>query len=361
MMNDDITLIVPTHNRTHFLRRLLHFLDQRDFNNPVFIADSSREEMARDNEMLIAAYHPRLNIRYHHTNTSFGNKCIDAINSVKTPFTVFCADDDFLMPNSIQQCVEFLEQHDDYNCATGIWVQVEAKRDNRCSQIRCDQIDDDSATLRFQKLAKNWFSNFYAVYRTKTLARAWQVAGNASDYDNARIFLELMLCHLGAIDGKTAVLPQAHYLFELHGENDSSHLPLIANGDRANELYDSFESALARELSAAGGGSIADATRTVRKCYGHWRTGESMRSNYRPTGLRKYARKLRQSVAKIRDGISDHPTKVWTQRRLDPGHGRLQTDAWQFAMELIRQYPHGMTAEQLTKASSHASSRTAAA
>lgn len=360
MMNDEITLIVPTHNRPHFLRRLLHFLDQRDFKSSIFITDSSRDEMAHDNDTLVALYRSRLSIRYQHTNVSFGAKCIYAIDAVKTPFTVFCADDDFLMPDSAQRCVEFLKQHADYNCAAGIWVQVEANRDNRCSQIRCDQIDDTDATRRFQKLAKNWFSNFYSVYRTETLARAWRVAGNASDYDNARIFLELMLCHLGAIYGKMAVLPQPHYLFELHGENDSSHLPLIANGDRANELYDSFENALATELSAVGGGSVADATRTIRKCYGHWRTGESIRSNHRPTGLRKYARKLRQSVAKIRDGISNNPTKVWTKRRLDPGHDRLQTDAWQFAMELTRQFPHGMTAEQLKNASSRASLRTAA-
>lgn len=361
MMNDELTLIVPTHNRTHFLRRLLHFLNQCDVSSSILIVDSSREEMASDNAALVSSYHSRLNIRYQHSDTGFGNKCIHALDAVKTPFTVFCADDDFLMPNSVEQCVEFLEQHHDYNCASGIWVQVESTRDNRCSQIRCDQINQFSATQRFRKLADNWFSNFYSVYRTESLKRAWQVAGESSDYANARIFLELMLCHLGAIYGKMAVLPTTHYLFELHGQNDSSQLPLIANGDRANELYDRFESALARELSVADGISIESATLTVRACYAHLRTGTTMKRDFRPTGLRKYVRKLRQSIATIRDGVSSHPTKVWTKRRLGKNHEYFQNNGWRSAIDLTSRFPNGMSAEQLTAESSHTTSLKAVA
>ncbi|TWT56357.1 TIGR00180 family glycosyltransferase [Allorhodopirellula solitaria] len=360
-MPDAVTLVVPTHNRTHFLRRLLLYLDQRSFDLPILVVDSSNAEAATENEVLIDSYCDRLRIRYRHSDQSFGTKCVAALGSVATPYTVFCADDDFLMPESVQKCVEFLEQNETYHCASGIWVQVEAKRSNRCSQFRCDQIDDDCPKRRFEKLAGNWFSNFYSVYRTEPLRRAWQVADGATDYNDARIFLELMLCQLGVIYGKTAVLPHTHYLFELHGDNDSSLLPLIANGEKANRLYDQFENSLAGELADSAGESPETAKHTVRKHYGYLRTGQSVKSNYRPTGVRKYARKLRQSVAKIRDGISRHPTKVWTRRRLRPGHVYLQSDAWRCAIEMTGRFPAGMNAEQLATERSRTPANHAAA
>ncbi|TWU16524.1 TIGR00180 family glycosyltransferase [Allorhodopirellula heiligendammensis] len=359
-MTDDLTLIVPTHNRSRFLRRLLHFLEERRFDADMLIVDSSDPADAAINTTLIHSYSSRLNIQYQHRDCGFAQKCGDAVASVSTPFAVFCADDDFLMPESVRSCVDYLQLNQDYSCASGIWVQVEAHRNNRCSQIRCDQIKESSATRRFQRLAGNWFSNFYSVYRIEPLRRAWQVAGGASEYEDARIFLELMLCHLGAIYGKTAVLPETHYLFELHGQNESSQLPLIANGDRANELYDRFENALARELAAIDGVPIEHAAHTVRSCYAHWRTGAAMRRDYRPTGIAKYRRKLQQSIAKIRDGISNHPTKVWTKRRLRENHRYFQTEAWRSAIDLTARFPDGMSAEQLA-AESPASSLKAVA
>ena len=44
----------------------------------------------------------------------FTKKVEVVLDKVKTPYLLMCADDDFIIPKSILQCVSFLEENKDY-------------------------------------------------------------------------------------------------------------------------------------------------------------------------------------------------------------------------------------------------------
>lgn len=359
-MNRDVTIIIPTRNRPLFLNRLLNFFACMKLDSPIIIADSSDDAVRPQMEAAIEQQ-PELHIQHMASDLPITEKCIRAFESVTTPYCVMCADDDFVMPDSVHQCVEFLDANPDYSCAAGIWIQVESLRDNRCSQVRCDQLDHPDPRVRFRRYAQNWFSNFYAVGRTDNLLRAWRIMQLASDHEKARIYPEWMLSQLAVIYGKFAVLPQTHYLFELHGENISSHQPLIADAASANLLYDQFEAGLANELARVGSVSLDEAVQTVRGCYGKYRTGSEMTRDHRPKGWRRYSDKLRKQIAYLADKFSNNPTKVRVIKRLQPNHSAFQGQAWQLAYRLTQEFPAGMELEDQSHENSQASSKSVAA
>ena len=73
-LHERLTLIIPTHNRPPFLRRLLCFLEQMRDGSQIQILDSSSPELRRLNEAAIAE-HASLRIRYRHIDAGMISKC----------------------------------------------------------------------------------------------------------------------------------------------------------------------------------------------------------------------------------------------------------------------------------------------
>jgi len=48
-----------------------------------------------------------------------GLRCASALRKVSTPYVVFCGDDDFVFPDALTQCAEYLDKHADYSVVSG--------------------------------------------------------------------------------------------------------------------------------------------------------------------------------------------------------------------------------------------------
>lgn len=119
-----IDLIIPTYNRPEFLNRILDYYERhgQDFN--FIIADSSNPTNKVRNKKLINSY-PKLNILYldrFPQNLSQHDKFAEMVKYVKSRYCVFCADDDFIVSNSIREAVDFLEKNPDYAAAHGTYI-----------------------------------------------------------------------------------------------------------------------------------------------------------------------------------------------------------------------------------------------
>ncbi len=342
-----ITIVVLTHNRTDFLRRLLYYFSALEVDQSILIVDSSKPAICNENSLTIAR--SGLKVQHIRDTSGISTKCSKAMQGVTTPFSVFCADDDFLMPDSAGLCAKFLADNPSYNCASGTWVQVEPHKDNRCYQLRCCQIDQDDPLVRFRELATHWFSTAYAVYRTDTLARACDISDDSTDYRRARIYPEKLLAQLSVVYGKFAVLPQLHYLFELHGGNQHAHVPLIADAAGSGELYDRFADALAKEMMGHAGASEESSRRLIEQCFGMWNAGISMKFDHRPAGLKRYAAKLRKHIGMARDRLVRDPVNIWQARPLAQGQSVCEAKSWKLAYQLIGEFPHGMKATEYSR------------
>jgi glycosyltransferase domain-containing protein len=176
-MTSSVTLILILHNRHKNLARLLEFY--KDFSSPIIIADSSSEKYKLNEE--------RYKVQHLYTpGYSFTKKIENALSIVKTPFVVMCADDDFIIVNSIYKCVAFLEANNDYTIAQGMAIQY--KKDSiTTSKIELGllyrnnivyDVENGEPFKRLQNFFKNYRSVLYAVHRTDILSIAYRNAGN---------------------------------------------------------------------------------------------------------------------------------------------------------------------------------------
>lgn len=123
-----ITLMIPTYNRPEFLKRILQYYNQYKVNFNIIVADSSKPYNKKLNRKIVQLF-PNLNILYI---DKFSSKLIShhkfakMVEFVKTKYCVFCADDDFIVPNGINEAVDFLEKNADYSTAHGSYISFYA-------------------------------------------------------------------------------------------------------------------------------------------------------------------------------------------------------------------------------------------
>src|SRR6266853_2116638 len=104
---DKISILIPTHNRHLYLDRLLNYFSPHHLK--IFIADSSASPYQSD-KFPSAIYQ-------HLPELSYYQKIWKVLNEIETPYVVLCPDDDFTIPEAMEECVQFLEAHTDYASA----------------------------------------------------------------------------------------------------------------------------------------------------------------------------------------------------------------------------------------------------
>ncbi len=120
----NVDIVIPTHNRIDLLRRILDYYQEygRDFN--FIVADSSSPTNKVRHKKLVSTY-SKLNILYidrFSPNLEQHIKFAKMVKYIKSKYVVFCADDDFIIPNGIRQCVQFLQKNPDYAAAHGSYI-----------------------------------------------------------------------------------------------------------------------------------------------------------------------------------------------------------------------------------------------
>ena len=348
-LHDRLTLVIPTHNRPAFLRRLFVYLAQVRDGSQIQIVDSSAPQARAQNEDMVREFSSKLRIRYRHIDAGMISKCRTIMEEdVTTPFCVFCADDDFLMPDAVLGSLEFLERSPDYSCAQGIMVSLCTGKDNKCYALPCYSLKNDSAVRRFRRLAGNWYSTFYSVYRTPLLTRAWQVTDENSDDRRARIFPEILLSQLSVTQGKVKYLPGIYNLREEHTLNESAVTPEIADEEHCVELYNQFREVMASELADSSGATLDHARAIVDSCYGYLRDGGAKRSRKKRTAKFKIRREIVRHFRRLMDALRGD--RVLQRRRISMSDSACSSEACQLAFELMLKYPHGIERESAAKA-----------
>lgn len=123
-------MVIPTKNRSLFLCKLFKYHTQAGFKGVILIGDASDPIEQEKNRQLIQAYQKNLNIVYdpHPPQTSLIEGTNLLLAKAETPFSVLSGDDDFLVPQELARCVDFLENHSDYSCACGQQAYVFVRR-----------------------------------------------------------------------------------------------------------------------------------------------------------------------------------------------------------------------------------------
>ncbi len=116
---NNVTIIVPTHNRHKYLKRSMEYFKNLDAE--IIYCDSSLEKYS---EELYS------NINYLHLpNENFASKVLIALERITTNFVALCADDDFILFESLNEGCNILNNNKKINTVIGKTIFFHEKFD----------------------------------------------------------------------------------------------------------------------------------------------------------------------------------------------------------------------------------------
>lgn len=209
-LNEQFTLVIMTYNRYPFLLRLLSFYESYGFPFPIIVLDSSSDTLdikelppLLENEKIV----------YQHFDPEifFVDKVAQGVQQVNTPYAALCADDDYLIPGAVPQCLEFLESSPDYSCVQGMfishfihsnglyWIPVyQGTVSNEADQA------DERLRAFLVKGGGMGGTQVFAIHRSDVLKTIWQIS---SEYVSDWGLSEIVPASLSLVYGKRKILP----------------------------------------------------------------------------------------------------------------------------------------------------------
>ncbi|WP_053146457.1 TIGR00180 family glycosyltransferase [Pseudomonas sp. P97.38] len=169
-LNERLTLVLLAHDQSTALRRALHHYRNGSF--AVLVIDSSSQSGGD-----ITAAFPGVQYLHAPTAIGFGDKVRQAVERVATPYLAVADAEDFLLPQALEQALQFLEAHPDYSACQGYSLAFEAHADRVDYYLLDRKSSDDyhgaSAEARLAAFAEDCPSLANALVRTETLRRSY--------------------------------------------------------------------------------------------------------------------------------------------------------------------------------------------
>ncbi|HZL11220.1 MAG TPA: TIGR00180 family glycosyltransferase [Prolixibacteraceae bacterium] len=256
---ENVTVIIPAHNRPERLRRLLRYYSATNIN--IIVSDSSKQIFDYD--------HQSHQIRYFHfPNEQFLRKIANILHLIKTPYVLYCADDDFIVPQAIEKIVDFLEMNPDYNSAQGHYVTFEMKKKGIefCpGYIRNfdKDINQDLSSERITEFRNLYASLLYSVIRSSTFKEMYAKCIDGEKLKFKNLFLaEIYFNFYSLMEGKNKTLPVFYGARErIEGSATESTVPLsvVSKSPEYEVEFQNFTEILIRQLVSKQNLAEADA------------------------------------------------------------------------------------------------------
>lgn len=223
-----LTIVIPSYCRQDFIVRQCAYWHGRGVS--VIIIDGSPKELSINLQQVIVGLG---DITYLHSPTSFNDRLKHAAKLIKTPYSVLCGDDEFLLPSGLCSAISLLDKDLDLVACVGQSLRYYLSNDRSKInygtgydtyryEVRHNNVED-----RLNASLKNYnAATCYAVTRSPVWCRSW---GNLQSCSSALV-TELEHALTTYIWGKFATVDDVYWMRS--DENsfittiDSSRLPL---------------------------------------------------------------------------------------------------------------------------------------
>ena len=211
----DFTIVITSFNRPKCLLRNLKFLLSYNLSFKIIIADSSSSNDINENdELKILIDENNVLFKNFPHETEVTQKISDTLKYVSTKYCVLCADDDFIIPTSIIECINFLKNNPDYvSCHGKYYIHTKfeyvkkyglALSNLSGSLQSCEQEDIIERIDFFMASKLDSQYTWYAVFETINLKTIWE---QTSIYAGDWFLNESFSTRVGLIMGKMKTLP----------------------------------------------------------------------------------------------------------------------------------------------------------
>lgn len=221
----DLSIIIPTMNRSDFIGRLFEYYKSIGFDGFLFIGDSSIGLQKESVKKLVDYYNDKLKIKYMYFPPKiFFNASVcfsELLQFVSTKYAVFSGDDDFLVPEALDDCIKFLNENVDYASARGKRVVFKLDHNGAFGNIisfawvHQTELESNSSVDRWIAYMRHTISTQYFVHRTNTWKEMYK---NVNKIKLNYIGTELLPCSVSALSGKSKELNRITCFFQDHSD-----------------------------------------------------------------------------------------------------------------------------------------------
>ncbi len=215
---NNFTLIIPTHNRHNYIKRSIDYF--KDLEAVVIYCDSS-----------IIKYEGTLfyNTKYLHIpGKSFAEKMNIVLNEIRTDFVAMCADDDFILHDSLYKGFNFLTHNSNFKTVVGKYLGFNENFNGFFYPIY-QKIPDDinlGAKKNGEVFFKNHYQLLWSMYDKKILVKSFKIIKEAKFYNDN--FIEIVIGACACFEGGIKFLNVLWGIREISIENHwgTRHLPV---------------------------------------------------------------------------------------------------------------------------------------
>ena len=105
----DFTLVIPTYNRPKPLAALLSYLSAERPSFRILVLDSSQPRPRVATRKVVDAANLKLDYVEFPSETHPFDKFREGVHKVTTEFCALCADDDLIVPEGVERCLDALK------------------------------------------------------------------------------------------------------------------------------------------------------------------------------------------------------------------------------------------------------------
>lgn len=290
------TIIIPTKNRSDFLTRLLDYFADTNYMHWISIGDSSNAQHVQRIKETIKKLEHKLNITYHEYPGLSITKCAkELLQTVSTPYASLFCDDDFLVPNSLEKCIEFLELYPEYIACHGMGAIAYLKQSGPHAQFesiceyRLPSREEETASKRLINHLSNNSNVLFSVYRSNILKRLFK----HEELPDKSISEDILPSCLAVIQGKFKKLNCFHIVHQSHDRQiayvEKRPIRFYDWITSANWFpsYQFFYNTLSEELTKQDNISIDEAHAVVRQAfwsYSNYKSNKHFKNDYGNSG-----------------------------------------------------------------------------
>lgn len=270
-----LTILIATKNRSNFLTELLSYYAEAGYEHWISIGDSSDSEHVKPTMECIKKFKDKLKIKYTAKHNLIGTVFLKELSeNIQTPYAVYTGDDDYLVPSSLNKCIEYLNNHKDYVGANGVSATVLLDKSSPENAIQSAgkypqrAIEEESPTLRLTSYFQNYFVKLFTVHRTETWKNMFSHFTSVpnSSFSNTAFAGELLPGGISVIQGKTHHLDCFYLVRLLHTSRYKLYdvYDWITNPEWQT-AYQTFRKALRGDLMRIGNVGENEAEESIKQ------------------------------------------------------------------------------------------------
>ena len=257
----NISIMIPTKNRPNFILRQLRYYSQSSYKGIILIGDSSDSNFFDENKNNISKYGKGLTIRHFHKPELTADKMSAFLSrEVKTDYSVYVADDDIILAESILAGVNFLDSHMEHSAVHGKAFLMSLEN-AQCepfgklvsfSRYPVSSISEDSALGRIKEFFANVLNVNMAIVRSKINMDAFNEVEKLSNYYSTYIFGELVHGAIVCSRGKIGQIDNCSLIRQSHEDQYYSSINMgewFSRDDWCDQ-YNILKLAINREILA---------------------------------------------------------------------------------------------------------------